>query len=255
MEWFLDRVDNRRTMCGARNDAQEWVHKNQNNAHHCSTTMLLGLCISPSSCVDSHLALLYFSLRVFLYPSPLNHNERQEGNQTSSLTLNGGFFYIKHCFDTTAGTIKISTATRVPASPEVSSYRLCSPVFEQGGPSEKILMVDLSSDEEDLFPDTSSEEDFAKSLFGNLNCGLLGQPSDGSVIIINDSDEEEEAREEDAADADAAPSSTMKSPAPTTYAVDADDATKGVPDDSNGSRTPDQAQGNSSSGRDEVGSP
>jgi hypothetical protein len=43
-----------------------------------------------------------------------------------------------------------------PGSPsEVSLHHHCSPVFEQGGPSEKVPVVDLSSDGEDNFPDTS----------------------------------------------------------------------------------------------------
>jgi hypothetical protein len=90
-----------------------------------------------------------------------------------------------------------------PGSPsEVSSRRHRSPVFEQGGPSERISVVDLSSDEEDLLPDTLWDEDFARRLFGDLNRGLLGLPGDGRVIIISDSNEEKEAREEDATDGD-----------------------------------------------------
>jgi hypothetical protein len=55
---------------------------------------------------------------------------------------------------------------------EISSRRHYLPVFEQGGPSEKVPMVDLSSDEEDAFPDISWDEDFARRLFGDLNHGL-----------------------------------------------------------------------------------
>jgi hypothetical protein len=61
--------------------------------------------------------------------------------------------------------------------------------------------------------------------------------------------------EEDAVDADVVPPSSMKSSAPTTSAANADDASEGVPDDSNDDHTPDQTQGNSSSGRDEAKSP
>jgi hypothetical protein len=45
---------------------------------------------------------------------------------------------------------------------EVSSRQLPSPVFEQGGPSERIPVVDLSSDEEAFFLDTSWDEEFTK---------------------------------------------------------------------------------------------
>jgi hypothetical protein len=51
-------------------------------------------------------------------------------------------------------------------------------------------VVDLSCDEEDLFPDTSRDEEFTRKLFGDLNCDLLGPPSDGNIIILSDSDEE-----------------------------------------------------------------
>jgi hypothetical protein len=45
-------------------------------------------------------------------------------------------------------------------------------------------MVDLSSEEEDAFPDTSQDEELAKQLFGDLNCGLLRPFSDGNIIIL-----------------------------------------------------------------------
>jgi hypothetical protein len=124
-----------------------------------------------------------------------------------------------------------------------------SPVLEQGRPSEKIPMLDLSSssDEENLIPDTSRDEEFAKRLFGDVNRGLLGSPGDDKVIILSDSDEEEEVREEDTVDAKTMPSSVVKSPTPTASVDDADDVDKG--------HSSDQVIGDSSSGRDEVGSP
>jgi hypothetical protein len=100
-------------------------------------------------------------------------------------------------------------------------------------------MVDLSSslDEEYLVLDTSWNEEFTKQLSGDLNCGLLGSPSDGKVIIPSDSDRgEEEVHVEDVADVDATPSSIVKSP--TSTASTADVATKGVPDDGHDDRTP-----------------
>jgi hypothetical protein len=53
-------------------------------------------------------------LRVFLLPSSLNRDGRQEGNQASSLSLKGGFFFTKQYLDTTAGAVRISAAIRVP---------------------------------------------------------------------------------------------------------------------------------------------
>jgi hypothetical protein len=97
-------------------------------------------------------------------------------------------------------------------------------------------VLDLSSDEEDIFPDTSQDEEFARKLFGDLNCGLLGPPGDGNAIIILDSDEEEEVREEDTVAVEAASPSTVNSPTPTVSAADTDDAPDGVQDDSNGGR-------------------
>jgi hypothetical protein len=43
-------------------------------------TMLHKLYVLLLSCVDSHLALLYFTLRVFLLPPSLYNNGRQEEN-------------------------------------------------------------------------------------------------------------------------------------------------------------------------------
>jgi hypothetical protein len=117
-------------------------------------------------------------------------------------------------------------------------------VFEQGGPSEKVLVVDLSSssDEKCLIPYTSQDEEFTRKLFGNLNRSVLGPPGDGKVIILSDSDEEEEVCEEHATDTEAALSSAMKSLTPTASVDDTNDADKG--------RSPDRAIGGSSS--DEV---
>jgi hypothetical protein len=89
-------------------------------------------------------------------------------------------------------------------------------MFEQGSPYEKVLVVDLSSssDEEGLLPDTSWDEEFARRLFGDLNRGVLGPPGDGKVIILSDSDEEEEVCDEAAANAEVASYSAVKSRAP-----------------------------------------
>jgi hypothetical protein len=74
---------------------------------------------------------------------------------------------------------------------EFSSRRPYSPVFQQGGPSEKVPVVDLSlsSDVEGIIPDTSRYEEFARRLFDDLNRGVLGPPGNGKVIILSDSDE------------------------------------------------------------------
>jgi hypothetical protein len=77
---------------------------------------------------------------------------------------------------------------------EISSCHPYSPVFEQGGSSGKALMIDLplSSNEENFIADTSHDADFARKLFGDLNCNNLGPLGDGKVNILDDSDEEKE---------------------------------------------------------------
>jgi hypothetical protein len=63
-------------------------------------------------------------------------------------------------------------------------------------------VVDLSlfSDERDLIADVSWDEVFVRRLFGDLNRDVLGPPDDGKIIILSDSDKEEEVREEKVAD-------------------------------------------------------
>jgi hypothetical protein len=103
-----------------------------------------------------------------------------------------------------------------------------------------------SSDEEDLILDALRDEELARRLFGDLNCAVLGPPGDSNVIILSDSDEEEEeeVHEEDSTDAEVAPSSSVKSLAPT---ASTDDTDKG--------RSTVRAIGGSSSGRVEAGLP
>jgi hypothetical protein len=74
---------------------------------------------------------------------------------------------------------------------EISSRRSHSPVFEQGGPSEKASMIDLasSSNEEGLIPDASHDFEFVQQLFGELNRDLLGPPGNDKIIVLSDSDE------------------------------------------------------------------
>jgi hypothetical protein len=127
-----------------------------------------------------------------------------------------------------------------PESPsEVTSCRYYSLVFEQDQPSERITVVDLTSDEEEnIIPDTSWDEEFVKRLFGDLNCGRLGPPGDGKVIILSNSNEEEEVREETTINANVASSFPVRSPAPITSATDADGDPKGVQDDNSDGLAP-----------------
>jgi hypothetical protein len=98
-----------------------------------------------------------------------------------------------------------SGAKTPPPAPSGSSSSLKSlleislrcpspPVWEQRGSSEKAQVVDLSSssDEGDLITDASRDEEFAIRLFGDLNHDFLGPFGDSKIIILSDSDEEEE---------------------------------------------------------------
>jgi hypothetical protein len=64
-------------------------------------------------------------------------------------------------------------------------------VFEQGNASEKIPMLEPSS----FIVDTSYDEELARKLFGDLNHDILGLPSDGKIIVLDDYDDDGEAQE------------------------------------------------------------
>jgi hypothetical protein len=123
--------------------------------------------------------------------------------------------------------------SKASTPPVTSSCRLCLPLCEQGGPSEPVLVVDLtlSSSEEDSVTDTSRDEEFARKLFGDLNRDILGPPGDGKIIVISDSDDEDETHEDVAVNAETAPSSAATSVDSPTSASDVDETTDGVSDD------------------------
>jgi hypothetical protein len=83
-------------------------------------------------------------------------------------------------------------------------------VFDQGNASRKILMLEPSS----FIVDTSRDEEIARKLFSDLNRDILGPPSDGKIIILDDSDDDGEAQEETTAEIDStvAPASTDVAP-------------------------------------------
>jgi hypothetical protein len=121
----------------------------------------------------------------------------------------------------------------IQSPPETSSGRLCLPPYEQDGPSEPVPIVDLasSSGDEDSFADTSQDEELARKLFDDLNCDILGPPDDGKIIVLSDSDDEDEAHEDVAVNAEAAPPSAVNSADTPTSAPDADETPDGVQDD------------------------
>jgi hypothetical protein len=86
-------------------------------------------------------------------------------------------------------------------------------VFEQGGASGATPVSIPSS----LVVDTSRDEEFTRKLFGDLNRDILGPPDDGKIIIIDDSDDSDEAQEEGTAGIDptVVPASAIDAPAGT----------------------------------------
>jgi hypothetical protein len=74
---------------------------------------------------------------------------------------------------------------------DVSSRRRCSSLFEQGSASGATPVSGPSS----LVVDTSRDEEFARKLFGDLNRDILRPPGDGKIIIIDDSNDDDEAQE------------------------------------------------------------
>jgi hypothetical protein len=89
----------------------------------------------------------------------------------------------------------------------------------------------LSSGDEDSVADTSRDEELARKLFGDLNRDILGPPGDGKIIVLGDSDNEDETPEDAAVNAEAAPPSATNSTDSPTSAPDADETPDGVSDD------------------------
>jgi hypothetical protein len=118
------------------------------------------------------------------------------------------------------------------SSPVTSSRRLCLPPCEQGGPSELVPVVDLvlTSGEEDSVSDTSRDEELTRKLYGDLNRDIPGPPGNGKIIILSDSDDEDEKPEVSAVNAEATPSSAANSSDSPTSALDADETPDGVSD-------------------------
>jgi hypothetical protein len=139
---------------------------------------------------------------------------------------------------------------------EISSHCPCSPVFEQGGSSGKVPMIDLSlsSDEENFIADTSHDAEFAKKLFGDLNCDILGPPNDSKVIVLDDSNENKEAQEEKTAGTEPAATSTVVNLA-SIASADADDAPAGAKNDNTNDHGPDQEAGGGNCSGGSAGKP
>jgi hypothetical protein len=91
-------------------------------------------------------------------------------------------------------------------------------------------------------------------LFDDFNRDVLGPPGNGKIIILNDSNEEEEVHEEKVTDAEAAPSSVARSPT-SIASTDTDDAPMGVKNNNSDDRTPDQEADSSNASGYDAGLP
>jgi hypothetical protein len=86
-----------------------------------------------------------------------------------------------------------------------------------------VIDLSSSSDEEDSIADTSCDFEFTQRLYGELNHDFLGPPSDGKIIILSDSDEEnEEVRKEKSSAPEDAAAFAAVNLASTTSASDID---------------------------------
>jgi hypothetical protein len=95
-----------------------------------------------------------------------------------------------------------------------------------------MVVLASPSGEEDFFADTSRDEELARKLFGDLNRDILGPPGDSKIIVLSDSDDENEAHEDAAVNAEAAPPSAVNSSVTLASASDADETPDAVQDDS-----------------------
>jgi hypothetical protein len=119
-----------------------------------------------------------------------------------------------------------------------------------------VIEIYSSSDEEDFFADVTQDVEFAKWLFGDLNCDLLRPLSNGKVIVISDSDEETEAHEETPAKDEGASSTTAgKSSTPAASPADTDEDPGATPNDSNDGLDPGPKMGKDSDGGNEANAP
>jgi hypothetical protein len=184
-------------MHGFQCSMREWVCEDRND--------------SSSYCADNHLAFLYsFHLGFFSLLLLATMEDKRETKRSRSPSKGGSS-------SSSSGLTPPPAPSGSPPPPrsstEVSSHCPYPPVLEQGGPSEKISVVDLSSsDEEDLIPDITWDAEFTKKSFGDLNHELLVPLVDGKIPILNDSDQEKEkVREEGTTDVKIMPSSIVKS--------------------------------------------
>jgi hypothetical protein len=108
-------------------------------------------------------------------------------------------------------------------------------------PLERPPMIDLSSssDEENFIADNSRDAELAKKLFGELNCDILGPLGNSKIIVLDDSNEENEAQEEKTTGIESMTASASTNPASSAL-TNADDAPTGAKIDNSDDQGPDQ---------------
>jgi hypothetical protein len=185
--------------------------------------------------------------RVHLPCSSLAINGIQERHQARSLSLQRGESITRRCQNSAASTLWIIAATDVPAEGLLTLPPLT------GVGAREILWEGRSGEsffiyyEGDLIADVLRDEEFARRLLGDLNRDFLRSLDDGKIIILSDSDEDNEVHEEKAVNIEVVPSSAARSLTPTASADDADGTDIG--------NTPDRVIGSSSSNGDEADLP
>jgi hypothetical protein len=80
LDSLLICLDNRLMMHGFQCNGHKWAHGDRNDARYCSATMLHGYKYLLRLLLITISHSFAFSLRVFLSPSSLSHDGRQEGN-------------------------------------------------------------------------------------------------------------------------------------------------------------------------------
>jgi hypothetical protein len=114
-----------------------------------------------------------------------------------------------------------------------------------------VIDLSSSSDEEDLIAATSHDFESVQRLFGELKRVVLGLPSDGKIIILSDSDEEE-VHEEKTTDTEDVAASAVVNPAST---ADVGDAPTGAKNDNSDDQTSDQEAGGNNGSECDTGEP
>jgi hypothetical protein len=151
----------------------------------------------------SHLGFTFFALRLPSMKDKRDTKHARSPSKEGSPSASG---------DKTPPSAPFGSPPPLKFPLEVSSRCSRSPMWEQGGSSGKAPVVDFSSSshEGDLIADVSRYEEFTRRLFGDLNRDFLGPPGDGKIIILSDSDKEEEVDEEKVVDAEVVLSSIVR---------------------------------------------